>query len=502
MGRVNFNPAKTGFSRVFIIEGRARADHKPVYQGTLKAGGFSRTFGDVTPIEVPSQDEFGKFEEVGQIRGATERVSITLTGRYAADVKSEMLRMATSGCAVDLHINIGSCTDPRDYNVYSKKIVLEDGFLTNYETDDIGALSSDELDKVDESTEASARRVYELTQVTFASRGGDVITNELLDVVVCGTPSCGDCDDEDSGCNKYFAISKAAGGSPSTPADVVFSIDAGVTWNAHDIDTLGSADDPSGIECVGSNLVVVSEASESLHYASKSDFDGIADPEFTEVSNGFVTGAGPRAIAADGGTAFIVGANGYIYKTENPSDGVDVLDAGALTTSDFNDIGLYSKDFAVAVGNDGVIVKTDDGLTFKAVSSPVGVGVNINAVAVKSKTEWFIATSNGKLYYTTNGGDNWAEKEFSGSGTGVLEDVVVAGETVMFISHTVSGKGRILRSTNGGYDWIVLPQGTGSLPANDKINAIAACQYDPDSVVGVGLADDGSDGVIITGTAR
>jgi hypothetical protein len=108
----SFNPAQTGQSRVFILEGRARADHKPTYMTTVKAGSPSQSFGDTEKIEVPHPTQYNKFLEVAKIRGAEENVSITLTGRYARDVKSEMLRIAKALCPLDIQINFGSCKDP------------------------------------------------------------------------------------------------------------------------------------------------------------------------------------------------------------------------------------------------------------------------------------------------------------------------------------------------------------------------------------------------------
>ena len=101
----SFNPAVTGNSRVFLIDGRARPDHKPAYQSSLKAGALSQDFGDITKIEIPSASEYGKFEEVGIIRGAVDRVTITFTGRYALDLKSALLDAARRQCALDTHIN-------------------------------------------------------------------------------------------------------------------------------------------------------------------------------------------------------------------------------------------------------------------------------------------------------------------------------------------------------------------------------------------------------------
>lgn len=500
----SFNPAVTGSSRVFIIDGRARPDHKPAYQSSMKAGSPSQAKGDITKIELPSANEFDKFDEVGIIRGADDRVTITLTGRYALDVKSEMLRLANKGCAIDLQVVFGQCTNPSDYNTFEKKVVIENAFITNWSSEDMGALASDERAKIDESIDVSGREIYELVEVSWASRAGDTVTNELLDAAICDTPSCGDCTDESDGCTKIFAISKAAGGSPSTPADVVFSLDSGLTWGAHDIDSMNTSDDPSGVDCVGSYIVVVSQASGSVHYALLSEFENDGDPDFTEVSTGVVAGGEPTAIDADpaGQMAFVVGLGGYIYSTEDPTAGLTVLDAGVAHTDTYLDVSALNDEFAVAVGNSGIIALTENGTTWSAITTtPVGVGVNLNTVVVKSKDEWWVGASNGSAYYTLDQGANWTEKTFTGSGSGSVESIDIANDTVMYMSHTTSAnRGRILRSTNGGYDWVVMPEGTGTLPLNDKINAVVACGHNPDIVYGVGLADDASDGFIVVGS--
>jgi len=498
----SFNPAQSGQSRVFILEGRARADHKPTYMSTVKAGSPSQSFGDVEKIEVPHPTQYDKFLEVGKIRGAEENVTITLTGRYARDVKSEMLRMAKALCPVDIQINFGACKDPTAYNVFDKKVLLEDAVLTNWGAEDFGALGSDERAKIDENVDISAREIYEIVELTLGEKAGSIVTTELLDVVICDTASCGDCDEESSGCDKFFAISTAAGGSGGTPPDVVFSLDKGVSWDAHDIETLGAAEVPSGIACLGSYLFVVSEETESQHYALLSEFDGSTDPDFTEIATGYVAGGGPRAVSVGSAKAFIVGAGGYIYSTEDATAGVTVLDAGTIYTADYNDVDAFSDEFAVAVGDHGRIVKTANGTLWTSVASPIGVGVNFNAVEVISENYWLLGTSAGVLYYTTNGGTSFTTKAFPGSGAGVIRDIESASESVFYMAHdTATPAGRVLRSINGGYDWYVLPEGSGVIPANDQINAIAACQSDADLFVGVGLADDASDGYVVLGSA-
>ena len=189
----SFNPAQTGNRIVFIIEGRARADHKPGYMSSVKAGSPAQGFGDVEKIEVPDPIQFDKFNEIGKIRGAEERLTITLTGRYARDIKSEFLRLARKQCSLDVQINFGACTDPSAYNTFNKKLILEDASLTNWGTEDLGALASDERAKVDESVDVSARDGYEIVQVTLGEKAGSIVTTELVDAVICDTASCGDC---------------------------------------------------------------------------------------------------------------------------------------------------------------------------------------------------------------------------------------------------------------------------------------------------------------------
>lgn len=496
----SFVPVKNTQSRVFVIEGRARGDHRPDYESSLRMTGVSQDFGDITRIESPDPYNYGKFEEIGSTRGETGRPTAGLEGRYAMELKSALMKLATDGCAVDVQLHFGRCTDPSDFNTFEKALVLEQAYLTNFSTEDLGALSSGDEAVVNESSDISAKMMYEVLKMNFGAKAGEIVTNEVIDVTICDAASCGDCDEESDGCNKIFAISLQAGGSPSTPADIIFSLDKGVTWYAHDIDTLGAAEDPNAIACVGSYIFVVSEDSASLHYALKDEFDGVTDPAFTEVATGFVAAGGPLDASVVGNKVFIVGEAGYIYFTEDITSGVTVLDAGTLTTSNLNAVHAYSEELVVAVGDNGVVMYTENGETFSLATFPVAYGVHLNCVWAKNKTEWWVGSSAGRLYYTLDGGGTWAEKSFPGSGTGSVRDIVFATDSVAFLSHsTTTPAGRILRSYNGGYSWVVLPERVGSsMPANDRVDALAVCG-DANFVVGVGLADNGTDGFITVG---
>jgi len=494
-------PLKTGFSRVFLIAGRARGDHAPEYFSQLKMGGISQNFGDITRVEIPDPDEYGKFLEVDRIRGTEERAAFTLMGRYAAAVKSRLLELARNKCPVDIQLHMGECTDPSAFNIFTKAIIAEDAILTSHSTEDLGALESGENAQVNETADIQSRDYYEVLPLTFTQRAADIITNHINNVVVIDTASCGgSCADESNGCQKFFAVSDAAGGSPGTPPDVVFSLDGGSNMYAHDVDSLSSTDDALAVAGVGDYIVVVSNSDGSLSYAEIQDFIDLVDPTFTAVTTGIVAGGEPNHIFSLGRKAYVVGDGGYVYFTDDPTAGVDVLDAGVATADDLNFVHAYDEYNAVAVGDNGAVIHTTDKTSWDtALTFPVGVGIDLTGVFMKSETEWWVTASNGTMYYTLNSGKTWTAKTLPGTTPSKMDAIAFSSDSVGYAAGVVSSHGRIYRTFDGGYSWVVTPEGTSSIPTGDEFLSIAVCENDVNLVIGAGIADDATDGILVVG---
>jgi hypothetical protein len=323
----------------------------------------------------------------------------------------------------------------------------------------------------------------------------------VIDVVICDTASCGDCEDESDGCKKIYAVTLATVGSPGTAPDVIYSLDKGATWAADDIGVFTNAQDANGIACVDSYVVVISEDAESHAYKLQSDVDNGVVSGWTEVTGGYVAGNGPLDIWSEGTYAFIVGENGYIYGLSDPTASVSVLDAGVATANNLNAVHAISDRFAVAVGDSDTIVYTTDRTTWQASSAVTGGGNNLLCVWVKNESEWFVGDDNGDIYYTTDGGVTWTQKALPGTGWAQINDISFASDSVGYISaEKTTTRGFMLRTYDGGYSWLVLPEGAGSLPLADSFDAHAACREDVNFVVGVGLGDDAADGIIIIGS--
>jgi hypothetical protein len=467
----------------------------PEYMGVWKGGSLSWDFGTEEKIEIPDDSAYGAFQEVASLPGTEGKPSMTLTARYSQNL-SDMLRLARRRCYHDFQVHVGSCEDLQDFDGgWQKIVVLEHGAITNYGTEDLGALGSGDRAAVNESIDIQMRDYYEIKRIDSAEICTTSVVQEVVAVAFCDRRACGECGEVSDGCQRLFALILASSGSPGLGAQVVYSADGGSTCGSTVISTLAANEDPDDMSCFGDYIVVVSETSGTHHYADRTDIlNGVA--AWAE-SAAYETGGEPRCIwVLRPGYAWVGGAGGYIYFLDSAESDPVVQDAGSATSEDLNDVHAFDEENIIAVGDNNALIKTTNGGTWGAVTGPA-VGVDLLSCWMRSKTEWWIGTANGKLFYTTNSGISWTEKTFPGSGTGSVRDIVFVSTQVGYIAHTTAAPlGRILRTISGGNRWYVLPEGTGSIPANDRINALATCG-DPNLIVGGGLADSATDGFLV-----
>jgi photosystem II stability/assembly factor-like uncharacterized protein len=414
-----------------------------------------------------------------------------------------VLKLIRKRCPIDLQIHAGACKEPSNFNKgFEKVYVLENARASDYGLGDLGALDDSQEAVVNQTVPWSGEDWYEIAQLIPAELGETEIVQAIIAVVICDAASCGACGIPSDGCQKLFAVTLSAGGSPGLPAEVIYSPDGGTTLGDTNILTLGAAEDPSGAACVGINLVVISHASDSLHYAPLADIlNGVE--VWTEVATGIVAAGSPLAIfSLNSIMTWIVGDGGYVYFSDDITAGVEVQDAGIATTENLNAVHFVDELNGVAVGAaNAVIVTINGGLTWSAITGPAPA-VALNAVWMRTTLEWLIGTAGGRLFYTVDGGDNWVEKAFPGSGAGVVRDIKFSTPTVGYMAHdTATPAGRILRTIDGGNSWYVLPEAAGTMPANDQITALAVCPEDVNVVFGGGLADDALDGILVKASA-
>ena len=504
----DFIPATTGLSRVFVIEGRAGPDHVPEFNSCMRGQALSKSFGDITDIECPDPNRPGAYVKIGEIQAGDERATMTLEGRMAIDARSRLLQLAQRKCPLDVQLHFGDCEDLSDWNNYKKILFLEDARLSSFDTEDLGSLQSADTTPINESVELSATRIYDIIRQVFSQEGEDIVTLNVLDVVFCDEPSCGDCADDSAGCEKIYAITVKASGSPGTPPSILWSLDGGLIWDADDIVPLTDANDPDAIACVSGYLVVISNAANYFYYTLQTNYGlgafGVAwlTSPIAGATGGFNALGAPHDIVSVGTKAWVVGNNGYVYVMRDPASGVTVQDAGEATTAHLVKVDALNENRAVAVGDNATVIFTTDGETWEMTqNNPVGPDVNLVSVVMKSNSVWFVGDNAGFLWFTTDSGISWSLKAFAGDGAGQVSDITFATDSIGYFIHDNGDNGLIFATFNGGYDWVQLPLGAGVLPDTVGLAAIAACKHEPELVIAVGEGEALlTDGIIIRGS--
>ena len=338
--------------------------------------------------------------------------------------------------------------------------------------------------------------MYEVLPLTFQEVASAYAVREIVDASVCDAQTCGDCDKESDGKSKLFLTMIGTGVTPGTLPSVLYSTDGGATWAATDIDTAFSNENPTDGECVREYYVVAVNGSNSVHYANKEDIlDGTET--WYEVIAGFVAGNGPNAIYANSGMdVWLVGDNGYIYHATDITAEVTVADAGLATTQNLLAVHASDSEHVIATGEiNSIVLSENGGDTFSAITGPA-VGESLKTCWMADEDTWFVGTNIGALWYTNDKGVSWTEKALPGGVTNI-DKIKFYDDTVGYMAVRRGTEGAILRTTDGGNSWYVMPQNATKIAANDYINDIGVSPFDPNFVLGGGLADDGTAGFVV-----
>jgi photosystem II stability/assembly factor-like uncharacterized protein len=493
-------PVLNSRTRVWVMSGGASPFTAPSYEGFMKAGTPRYSKGTATPVTAPNPDILDDFIEVEEQRPARTKPQLPLTALYTYQ-KSLLLELVNQGCKSDIQVHIGICEDPKDFNQGWQKILfLEQAGGDDYgTTGDIGALNEGERAIISDTVTFSGVRLDEILRINLAEQATTEVQTEIVDITICDRVSCsGTCGTGSDGCQRVFAVEKHGGVSPSAKANLIFSDDGGATWDTSSISTMGATDDPTVVRCVGNNLVVASDesAAPSIHYASMDDlFDGTE--AWSEVTDGFVATKIPRGIVSLGTSlTWLVGDGGYVYFSDDITSGVDIQDAGNSTSENLKAIAAFDENTLVAVGaNNTVLVTTNGGESWGIVTGPSS-GNDLLAVEIQPGTGfWTVTDDAGNMYATRNQGRTWQSIGFPGNGSGTIKSVKYSNSMVAWAAQTTgAGAGRLLRSVNGGKTWYVTPEGTGSMPTNTGLNAIAVCSNVNRAIVG---GKNSSDGFIV-----
>lgn len=415
-------------------------------------------------------------------------------------------------CPMNFYELVGQCEAPDDFNLGWSD------FLTvySYSQADIRTYTKRTSDTADDplmdAVDFKFGAVYDLGGLSFGENASVQVERETVDVAFGGASACGNCGVYDDGTKWIYALTKSSGsGSPGTPAEVVWTIDAGLTYSNVNITGLTGTVDPTGLDIVGGYAVVLDTAGGGYWYAEIDGYTG-TPTNWTFVSIGFNASSPPVDLyVLSNSEIYFAGRAGRIYRSRDIPAGVETVSDQSVTTTNFARIN-GSGDTIVAVGESGVLVKSDTrGQIWSTPTTAVPTSDTIRTVEVLDRFRWWVGTSGGSVYYTLDGGVQWGRVIFPNAV--VIDDIVFATDEVGWVAARTpdSTTARLYTTYNGGFNWT-----SSALSRNPRIrnfqtfsraNRIAVPRKAKPVLAGnvvalAGLSAGGTDGILLQGRAN
>lgn len=490
--------------RHFIQYGGSRPGNVLRFAGLednyMTVEGQTLPYRGVDPIFVPDPSNSKRFIIADRSSTPPELPTATIVVREKRGGIPRPLMQPS--CEFTFFDTVGDCKDLSDFLAgWSSYVMVYAGaIVTEFSGGNRSSFDAD--DPLDDSLSITLREIYPIGSLGFGEEAATGIDRNVVDVVYGTQESCGTCGAQSDGTKFAYALADTSGaGSPGLPAEVHYTLDGGSTWSSVNIDGLGATEAVLSIDIVGQYLMVL--GADATYYALIDQDTGIPGT-FTKVTTGIVAAgtpvdvfvAGPRAV-------FMCGDGGYIYKSTDITAGWTVINAGDTTTTDLNRIHGDGRGILFAVGDSGVVIYSiNSGLTWAATAANPSASNNTAVWVFTDKYVW-VGTAGGKLFYSETGGKTWTERTFSGSGSGIVYDIVAATQEAIWFSHsTTAPLARIFSSWDGGADFTNTQPRLRGVPTFDNANRLAVptvtnAAIAANHVAVAGLAGNGSDGILL-----
>ena len=498
--------------RTFLQLGGPSPTNPVIYAGQdaqyMIMDGVTRPIlGGIESLRVPDPTRLKQFKIVARKASPPDLPTATL--RLLENHGILPWQLGEIKCPFNVYMPVGMCNDLSDFLAGWTDWVEIYSYAEATEVD-MGSRSAWEDDnQTEDALSLTLENIYAVGALSFAEKAAIMIDKEVVDAVYGSDIECGVCGPADDGTKKVYAITKSSGaGSPGLPAELVYTLDGGLTWTQTNITGFGATEDPLAIDIVSGKLVILGDG--AYFWATLNTLTGVPGT-FTKVSAGFNAAHDPNDIyVLSAREVFFCGQDGYIYRSTDITVGVSEIDAGVATTKDLTRIHGDGGETVVACGDDSTVVKSvNRGQSWATTTASPGTLLALIALAVKNSYEFWVGCgTTGRIYFTLDGGENWTMKTFTGTGTGSVRDIVIATEEVIHFAHDDGSTGYLWTSWNGGKDFVRNDGASKRIlnwPVLDYINRIAVPKAGPPTnanhlVVG-GLAGNATDGILLVGEA-
>jgi photosystem II stability/assembly factor-like uncharacterized protein len=442
--------------------------------------------GDLTPIYCPDPLNSGQFKIEGFVRGdkgaGTYRLTKPLVGVYNM--------LLETICEHQGRINWvcrGNRQDPRNYELAALLVQTNPSRsgITNPAREPEGTSA-----RVNTNADMSFIEALMLYPVTLARQA---VSNTADANAVYFLPER--CEDRCGGARGLceqgaIGLDRAAG--YVYDAEVKYTLNSGATWAATAIDPYAYGGNTGALiifETLTGTRPLVFRSGVVAGAPAECAWSVDWGATWTNVQMTALLGYATNDAALRGATVYAALTGGYIVRSLNQGGLWANAEAGVETTQDLNAICFDGDDNGYCVGDSNVFLYVTPGSEDWNARTGPAVGVNLLSVAANLSGHVFVGTNDGRVFRSTDGGQNWTEWVDLNAGSITWIEFDPKAQFVGAFSHNdAAGDGHLYRSEDGGASWWEIE----GMPANDGINDGFMCDQNHIYVVGNAVAADGT----------
>jgi photosystem II stability/assembly factor-like uncharacterized protein len=449
--------------------------------------------GSIEPIFVPDPRRPGLYKLAGRTVSAPELPTMTIN--WSMQWGGIPRPLLAPGCEFNVITVYGRCSDLSDlYRGWDSMAMIFSGmkFSGNMALGAQTAMNTDEALMI--GTEATGVAIYPVGALSFGEEATTDVLSQVVSVVYGTDVQCNNCGNANDGSQFIYALTRNNVASPSSPAQLIYSLDGGASWSVSKITGIGSTAEPRYVRIAG-NILFVGTNLATMFYTTLNTETG-APTTWNSVTQ--LTHFEDAYVQSPTNIWFVNGTS--VYKTSDISVAAVEIDDGGVNL--FRIHGANKT--IVAVGNAGEVrFSINNGVTWLTGIAPAAT--NLRAISVVDDRNWFTGGANGQLYKTTDRGSNWQTSAIPGAGTGSISAIVSATREVIWVARN-NVSAFLVTTIDGGYTWIDNTSGSARIlnwPTFGSISCLAvpttvSADVSANYVTVGGLATGGADGVLIT----
>ena len=429
------------------------------YLGCHNLADIARPRGDKTLKYKPDPSGPNRWKVSNSFRG--EPGAVTTTVEFDLALTADYIE-TLGDCPGALYVHQGICDRMDEFLGYRRGFALPESEVTDETYSNLTAKDPASQEIAMGSFDISADDLYKYYDLTGASvvTGSTVALNAIS---FFGKAQCaGPCGPASAKCDLGVAAGDMV---PAATAIVYITQDGGQTWSAAATQPFAADEIISAVvglvvdPTAGTYRIIAARGTTDAGNPAEIAYSDNLGTTWTTVNLGSTVAeyvAGPNGlIALDKRNIWVVTTGGFIYKSSDGGASFSVSNAAAMTTEDLHAVDFINRKIGMVSGtNDAVGVTTDGGTTWTLLTA-TGSAATLLSVAVHSQYDAWVTTSNGRLYYTDDGGVTWNRRTgFTGDGGVSIPAQRWLNRYIGAILVNVTGPiGKILMTINGGYDW-------------------------------------------------